>query len=398
MRKKREEPVDAVELRRQAELKLSERKKKVAPPPAVDNDSRQLVQELEVHQIELEMQNEELRRVQEELERSRAKYFDLYDLAPVGYLTLSAKGLILEANLTAANLLGIEKDQLVKKAVTHFIAREDQDIYYLHRQKLLETRAPQVCEMRMTGKDGIPFWVQLDANLVPDAASGALLCRVGMSDITARKQAEEELRRAKASVEEANTELQRMFAREQNLARTDALTGVNNRRYWLELAEHEFEVAARYHHPLSVIMFDIDHFKLVNDRFGHVVGDQMLGRVAQVARAALRSADVIGRYGGEESVIALPVTTEPQAYPVAERIRAGVAAIRVPTSEGDAAATLSIGIAEMLLPPPAEHLDGYDSVEHVIERADEAMYAAKRAGGNRTATWSALAERPGGCD
>ena len=231
MRKKREEPVDAVELRRQAELKLSERKKKVAPPPAVDNDSRQLVQELEVHQIELEMQNEELRRVQEELERSRAKYFDLYDLAPVGYLTLSAKGLILEANLTAANLLGIEKDQLVKKAVTHFIAREDQDIYYLHRQKLLETRAPQVCEMRMTGKDGIPFWVQLDANLVPDAASGALLCRVGMSDITARKQAEEELRRAKASVEEANTELQRMFAREQNLATGEGDLGPKVVRY-----------------------------------------------------------------------------------------------------------------------------------------------------------------------
>ncbi len=133
-------------------------------------------------------------------------------------------------------------------------------------------------------------------------------------DITERKRAEEESRRAKASAEEANRELQQAFVREQHLARTDALTGVNNRRYWFELAEHEFEVATRYRHPLSVILFDIDHFKLVNDTFGHVVGDQVLERVAQVARAALRSADVIGRYGGEEFVVVLPMTTASQTY------------------------------------------------------------------------------------
>ena len=164
---------------------------------------------------------------------------------------------------------------------------------------------------------------------------------------------------------------------------------MNNRRYWFELAEHEFEVAARYCHPLSVIMIDIDNFKLVNDRFGHAVGDQVLERVARVARAALRSADVIGRYGGEESVVALPVTTASQAYSVAERIREGVAAIRVPTADGDAAVTLSIGIAEMMIAPAERCLGGDDSIEHVIHRADEAMYEAKQAGGNRTAAWSA---------
>jgi diguanylate cyclase (GGDEF)-like protein len=211
--------------------------------------------------------------------------------------------------------------------------------------------------------------------------------RAAVLDVTDRH-------RADAERERLNRELQLMFAREQQFARTDALTGVNNRRYWFELAEHEFETAARYRHPLSVIMLDIDHFSLVNDRFGHAVGDQVLERVAQVARAALRSADVIGRYGGDESVIALPVTTAGQAYPVAERIRAGVAEIRVPTPKGDAAVTLSVGIAEMLLAPPAARPGGDDSVEHVIRRADEAMYAAKQAGGNRIATWSAPAERP----
>ena len=129
------------------------------------------------------------------------KYFDLYDIAPVGYLTLSAQGLILEANLTAANLLGVEKSQLVKKAVTRFIAREDQDIYYLHHQRLFDTRAPQVCELRMMGKGGVPFWVQLHAILVGDAASGAPLCRVGMSDITERRRAERAAREAREFAE-----------------------------------------------------------------------------------------------------------------------------------------------------------------------------------------------------
>ena len=135
--KKHERPLNAAELRHRAESTLRERKKKATTPPATSADSRRLVHELEVHQIELEMQNEELRRVQEELEESRAKYFDLYDLAPVGYLLLGAHELILEANLAAARLLGVEKGQLVNKAVTRFIAREDQDIYYVHRQKLL---------------------------------------------------------------------------------------------------------------------------------------------------------------------------------------------------------------------------------------------------------------------
>ena len=389
-------PKPSADLRQRAEAQLRKQPADRDTLRVAPEETRHLLHELEVHQIELEMQNEELRQAQEELEESRAKYFDLYDLAPVGYLTLNEQGLILEVNLTAAKLFGVEKSRLVKKPITRFMVREDPDIYYLRHQQLFETCAPQVCELRMVRKGGVPFWVQLDANLVHDAASGAPLCRVGISDITERKRAEEELRRAKVSVEETNRELQQMFAREQRLARTDGLTGVNNRRYWFELAEHEFEVATRYRHPLAVILFDIDHFKLVNDTFGHAVGDQILELIAQVARAALRSADVIGRYGGEEFVIVLPATTAPQAYHAAERIRADIAVIRMPTPKGDATVTLSIGIAETLFAPPAERRGGDDSVERIIQRADEAMYAAKQAGGNRISTCSAPAERPGG--
>ena len=96
-----------------------------------------MLHELRVHQIELEMQNEELRRAQAELDAARARYFDLYDLAPVGYCTLSEQGLILEANLTAATLLGVARGALVKQPFTRFILKEDQDIYYLHRKTAL---------------------------------------------------------------------------------------------------------------------------------------------------------------------------------------------------------------------------------------------------------------------
>jgi two-component system cell cycle sensor histidine kinase/response regulator CckA len=142
--------------------------------------------ELRVHQIELEMQNDELRRTQEELEVSRARYFDLYDLAPVGYVTLSEKGLILEANLTAARLLGVARSALVKQPLSSFILPQDQDSYYLHRKALLETGAPQAWELRLLRKDAKPFWAQVEATAAP-GVYGAPACRAVVSDITERK-------------------------------------------------------------------------------------------------------------------------------------------------------------------------------------------------------------------
>ena len=151
---------------------------------------KRLVHELHVHQIELELQNEELRRSQEELEASRARYFDLYDLAPVGYITISEKGLIIEANLTAAGLLGISRSVLLKQPLTRFILQEDQDVYYSHRKNLFDTGEPQECELRMTGKDGAPFWARIQA-ILADEADSATACRAAISDITDQKNAEE---------------------------------------------------------------------------------------------------------------------------------------------------------------------------------------------------------------
>ena len=170
---------------REKAARMSENLEALSP-----EETRQILHELRVHQIELEMQNEELRRAQAELDASRARYFDLYDLAPVGYFTLSETGLILEANLTAATLLRVERSTLVRQLLTRFILPEDQDIYYRHRKQLFETGAPQLCELRLVKKDASPFWVRIDASAAYDA-DGAPVCRTIISDITERRRAEE---------------------------------------------------------------------------------------------------------------------------------------------------------------------------------------------------------------
>jgi PAS domain S-box-containing protein len=195
MNHKDDQSEQAAKLRRQAE-EIARGKEARSPEDLVacsPVEIRQTLHELRVHQIELEMQNEELRRTQVELDGARVRYFDLFDLAPVGYVTLSEKGLILDANLTAATLLGVARGELVEQPVTRFIHREDQDVYYHHRKQLFETGEPQSCDLRMIKKDGTTFWAHLEATAAQDT-HGASLCRVMMSDITERKRAEDALR------------------------------------------------------------------------------------------------------------------------------------------------------------------------------------------------------------
>ena len=154
---------------------------------------RQTLYELHVHQIELEMQNVELRRAQVEIDIGRARYFDLYDMAPVGYFTISKMGLILEANLTAATLLGLARGAMINQLLSRFILKEDQYIYYLHRKQLFETDELQDWDMRMVKKDETVFWAHLKSTVALDA-EGEPVCRIVMSDITKSKRADTLLR------------------------------------------------------------------------------------------------------------------------------------------------------------------------------------------------------------
>lgn len=204
--------MEASELRRQAENSL---KKQFSMGSLSDinasspEEIKQIIYELQVHQIELEMQNEEMRRAQEEKDRLSALYFDLYDLAPVGYVTISEEGLILEANLTAATLLGIDRARLLRQPVSRFIFPEDQDTYYhKHRKPLLNSCDPEICEVRMMKQDGTTFWVNLKATATQEMLARSLseqsqqestcrmLCRLVIIDITELKEAQKALAQA----------------------------------------------------------------------------------------------------------------------------------------------------------------------------------------------------------
>lgn len=154
-------------------------------------DTQLLFHELRVYQIELEMQNAELRRTQEALYLERERYFDLYELAPVGYCTVSESGLILQANLSMATLLGVHRSVLLRQPISKFIVPEDQDVYYLHRKKLTASGAPQTCELRLRKADAGPVWAQLSSSLGKNE-HGAAVHRLALNDISEAKKAREQ--------------------------------------------------------------------------------------------------------------------------------------------------------------------------------------------------------------
>jgi PAS domain S-box-containing protein len=192
-------------------------------------DTRQMLHELRVHQIELEMQNEELRRAQVELDVSRARYFDLYDLAPVSYYTVSeVTGLLLEANLAGATLLGLARAELIGKPITRFIVREDQDNYYRYRQQIA-ANAAQWCDLRMVKHDGTLFWARLRATAASEP-DGTAVTRIVVVDISERKQLESDRRLLDRALQEKNSELEeaRRVADKSNLAKSNFLSGMSH--------------------------------------------------------------------------------------------------------------------------------------------------------------------------
>ena len=170
----------------------------------------------------------------------------------------------------------------------------------------------------------------------------------------------------------------RLFSEVQQLATTDSLTGIFNRRHFFALARGEVERSRRYQYPLSLIMLDIDHFKQVNDTYGHATGDMILQQIAQRCRKNLRETDIFGRYGGEEFVVLLPLTDLENARLVAERLRLEAAEVgREANVEG---VTISLGVAAMS--------GSGEDPESLLGKADQALYAAKQAGRNRVEVFS----------
>ena len=182
----------ATELRRQAEELLRTTKRDVAAMPV--KDVQQLVHELQVHQIELEMQNEELRRTQMELVATRDRYMDLHDFSPVGQLTLDTNGTIVEANLRAGTLLGINRQELIGQPFARFVASDAQDVFNRHCQEVIRTGTRQICEVHLRKKVGASTCVYLKSLAVHDELGRITQWRTALLDMTERKRTEDALR------------------------------------------------------------------------------------------------------------------------------------------------------------------------------------------------------------
>ncbi|MBA2284591.1 MAG: GGDEF domain-containing protein [Ktedonobacteraceae bacterium] len=186
----------------------------------------------------------------------------------------------------------------------------------------------------------------------------------------------------------AMTQLAEVHAVVAQQALTDAMTELPNRRAIYQDLQQEIERSGRSGHPLSLLFFDADHFKHVNDTYGHAVGDAVLHQIGVRASTVLRPLDILGRFGGEEFVVILPDTTAEQAQPIAERIRTTIASHPLVAAgvEGGIPTTISMGVATF----PADGMNGDD----LLEQADQAMYEAKRSGRNRVCLASAIRQQP----
>lgn len=200
---------------------------------------------------------------------------------------------------------------------------------------------------------GAPYWVELTIEPLRSDAGLVTHWIAQQRDLTARKRLQDELYR---------------------MATTDPLTGINNRRTFFERAAIEVDKARRYKRAMSAIMFDVDHFKSLNDEYGHGAGDRVLKELVARATLALRRVDILARYGGEEFVVALPETTADRAIAVAERLRHDIANAThgrdVPVR-----VTASFGVATLV--------GSEDTLDALLQRADAALYDAKLGGRNQ---------------
>ncbi len=306
----------------------------------------------------------ERKRAEQALRDSEAKLQAILDSSPVPIAWTDAGGRVEYINRKVTELFGYTLEDVPTVERWYALAYPNEE----YRAAVIKawTQATNIAkktgcpipsfEVTVACRDGSQRDVSVAGSLIGDRQL------VMFTDLTERKVLEREL---------------------EHQARTDFLTGIPNRRHFLELAEVELARAHRYRRPFSLLMLDLDMFKDINDRYGHRVGDLTLQKVVEVCRQTLRGVDIFGRLGGEEFGIILPETDTERARQVAERVRQAIAATPVPLVQGGAVFfTTSVGVATFCAS------DG--NVDAVLTRADQALYNAKRSGRNRVSCESEL--------
>jgi diguanylate cyclase (GGDEF)-like protein len=194
-------------------------------------------------------------------------------------------------------------------------------------------------------------------------------------ELEARVKSMLRLKNLQDEIQHSNDRLKSMNEYLQQLSTTDALMNISNRLFFNKRIQYEFQRAGRYDKPLALLILDIDHFKNINDTFGHPFGDEVLREIAKLLLDSVREVDIVARYGGEEIVVAMPETDQENALVVAERIRSVIESHTISKGQQKASVTVSLGLAVC----PA---DCISSVDDLLKAADDALYLAKKDGRN----------------
>ncbi|WP_245593366.1 sensor domain-containing diguanylate cyclase [Azospirillum halopraeferens] len=275
----------------------------------------------------------------------------ILEQSPIG-VSVSRRdtGIIQFANTRFAELVGLPRDRIVGSRARDYYVDDHQRGRVV--EELKGSGSVLNMEVQFRRADGSAFWTLFSVNQA--VIQGVEVNLAWIYDYTERRNMEEALR---------------------DMASRDPLTGIYNRRSFMEMSRQALARSSRFHQPMSVLVLDVDHFKSVNDSFGHAVGDDALRAVAGACQSILREYDILGRLGGEEFMVCLPGTTVDEARVVAERLRRYLARLGIAGPNGRFHVTVSIGIAGVE--------GGCDTLDQAIHRADLALYRAKREGRNR---------------
>jgi diguanylate cyclase (GGDEF)-like protein/PAS domain S-box-containing protein len=302
--------------------------------------------------------------IEEKLALSEEQYRFVLEGSELGFWDWNIVSNSVERNERWAAMLGYchQEIQDTTQQWTDFIYPDDREKAWQSIADVLEGRSEiHKLEYRMLHKDGSIRWILDQAKIMKKNLEGQPLRMCGThTDITERKKLEVELEKH---------------------AKTDFLTGLSNRRHFMEVAEQELRRAIRFKNPMSILMVDLDNFKRINDTHGHIAGDNVLKKFSADCRLIFRNIDIIGRIGGEEFAILLPETSRHEAIEAAERLRTKMTKTNVPIDQGLAIEfTVSIGVASLI----SEN----ETLDLLLSHADNALYTAKNTGRNRVKVYN----------
>lgn len=325
------------ELRRRAEEALA---KQPAEVPRSVEDAQHQLHELRAHEIELSIENEQLRAERDEIEADLKRYAELYEMAPIGYFTLRRDSAIEHVNVTGASLVGAMRSEITGRHFRSFVREESLPVFDDFLKEVFAGAKKIRCEIALRGTDQ-PVWVNAEA--IRDESGQT--CRVALMDITERRQ-----------------------------AKLDPLTGLLNRRMFQDCLDHSIVKAHRNGLPVALMLIDLDRFKEVNDTLGHDKGDLLLVEAARRISECVRESDTVARMGGDEFTVILP---ELDDVSIVERIAQNIIArLAKPFQLGADSAYVSASIGISLHPADAA------DAKNLLKNADQAMYAAKNGGRN----------------